>query len=427
MKKLLLGIFLLFFFAGLVFVLKPGIDAADNVEGVYKATATTTPTPSPTEYTVEIEIEPGSTYGKLMDSIGVQPEDYQAIYNATQDVYDLASIREGKKLYVKFRKSNDEIFELMYPINSEEELYVTKSSESVLTDAENNEGLTQEAQIDRIVWNAVRVPIQYEVKEKTAHGVIENSLYEAGLSQGLKEGTIIELANAFQWSIDFSYDIQAGDSFNFLYEERYRDGQYVMDGFVLAAEFINKGESVRAYYFEEDDENKGYFDKDGNSLQKMFLKAPVAFKYISSGFTTGRRYVRAFNTYTGHRAIDYAATYGTPIQSVGDGSVTFAGWNTQGYGNLVSIRHNATYSTNYAHQSKIIVRSGQRVKQGQTIGYVGSTGFSTGPHLHYEMVKNGVKINPLNEVLPPGEPIKEENRGRFNQEIEVYNAKLGLE
>jgi murein DD-endopeptidase MepM/ murein hydrolase activator NlpD len=143
------------------------------------------------------------------------------------------------------------------------------------------------------------------------------------------------------------------------------------------------------------------------------LKNPVDFKYISSGFTTGKRYVEAFNVSTGHRAIDYAAANGTPIRSVGEGIVTFAGWNRSGYGNLVSIRHNGTFSTNYAHQSKIAVSYGQKVSQGEIIGYVGSTGFSTGPHLHFEMVKDGTKINPLTVDIPSDKAISAEKMEAF--------------
>ena len=153
------------------------------------------------------------------------------------------------------------------------------------------------------------------------------------------------------------------------------------------------------------------------------MKAPVEFKYISSGFTTGRRYVEAFNVSTGHRAIDYAATAGTPIRSVGDGTVSFSGWNGA-YGNMVKVHHNGTYSTNYGHMSKIAVRNGTKVKQGDIIGYVGSTGFSTGPHLHYEMVKNGVKINPLNEVLPPGEALTGESLIKFQEQLKLLKEEL---
>jgi len=149
----------------------------------------------------------------------------------------------------------------------------------------------------------------------------------------------------------------------------------------------------------------------------------VAFKYISSGFTTGLRYIKAFNVSTGHRAIDYAAPSGTPVRSVGDGTVTFSGWDGS-YGYRVGIRHNGTYSTNYAHLSKIAVKRGAKVKQGDIIGYVGSTGFSTGPHLHYEMIKNGVKINPLTEVLPPGQELKPENKDRFYETIKEWQIEL---
>jgi murein DD-endopeptidase MepM/ murein hydrolase activator NlpD len=219
-------------------------------------------------------------------------------------------------------------------------------------------------------------------------------------------------------------DPRQGDTFKFVYEERYLNGEYIMPGKILSGKYVNAGKEYYVYYFEESEDNIGYFDEDGNSVQKMFLKAPVAFKYISSGFTTGKRYVEAFNVSTGHRAVDYAAPLGTPIRAVGNGTVVSTGWNSSGYGNLTTIRHNSTYSTNYAHQSKIIVKRGQKVSQGDVIGYVGSTGFSTGPHLHYEMVKNGVKVNPLQEVLPPGKPIKDENKERFFSEIEKYKTNL---
>ena len=154
------------------------------------------------------------------------------------------------------------------------------------------------------------------------------------------------------------------------------------------------------------------------------MKNPVSFKYISSGFTTGSRYISAFNISTGHRAIDYAAAAGTPIRAVGDGQVTSAGWNSKGYGNLTKIRHNGTYSTNYAHQSKIYVRYGQYVKQGDIIGTVGSTGLSTGPHLHYEMVKFGTKVNPLTVELPSNEAVDDDKLEEFKNSIISYQQQL---
>jgi len=157
----------------------------------------------------------------------------------------------------------------------------------------------------------------------------------------------------------------------------------------------------------------------------MFLRAPVEFRYISSGYTTGNRVVMEVGLYGPHRAIDYAAALGTPIRAIGDGVVTHASWNSHGYGNLTSIRHNATYSSNYAHQSKFAVKVGDRVKQGQVIGYVGSTGASTGPHLHFELVKNGVKVNPLEEILPPGKAIAESVKAKFVEEKKRLEELLG--
>ncbi|RLC35913.1 peptidase M23, partial [Candidatus Falkowbacteria bacterium] len=274
-------------------------------------------------------------------------------------------------------------------------------------------------------WKAEIIPIPYEIKNKTAGGTIKSSMYEAALNSEIDIRAIIELANAFQWSIDFAMDPRVGDTFKFIFEERYLKGEYAMPGRILAGIYVNDGTTYEVFYFEEDEDNMGFFDNEGNSVQKIFLRAPVSYKYISSGYTTGARYIAAFKAYSSsHMAIDYAAAIGTPIRSVGDGTVAFTRYSNTGYGNFVSIRHNGTYTTNYAHLSKIYVKGGQKVKQSDIVGTVGSTGYSTGPHLHYEMVKNGIKINPLNEVLPPGKPIKDENKERFLSEVEKYREEL---
>lgn len=360
-------------------------------------------------YTVPVTIEDGKTFSILMEEKAVTPNATHAILSATQDIYDLSSIKAGKNIFFTYEKNTGQLLQLMYPINDEEELFITKDISTSSPD----------------VWLAERKKINYEIRFKTFQGTIQSSLYEDGLKLQIPQGTIIEFADIFEYAVDYAYDIRVGDTFQFVVEEKFRDGTFAMLGRILAGQFVNNDKTYFAYYFIEDESNKGYFDEKGNSVQKMFLRAPLAFKYISSGFTTGRRYVAAFNVSTGHRAIDYAASSGTPIRAVGDGTVTLAGWSAAGYGFLTSIRHNSTYSTNYAHQSKIIVKRGQRVKQGQVIGYVGSTGFSTGPHLHYEMVKNGVKINPLREIFPPGKPLQEENKQHFSQIMETFNTIFG--
>lgn len=352
----------------------------------------------------EVEIVDGSTYGNLMKEAGVDYALAMEIYTTAGDIYDLVKIRVGRKIELVYDKDTDQFKELRYKVDTEEELFVKKVDSK---------------------WIAELRLIGYEVRVKSVKGTIESSLYQAALDSDIDIRAVIELANAFQWSVDFAMDPRVGDTFKFIYEERYLDGEYVMPGQVLAGTYVNAGEEISVYYFEESEDNIGFFDTDANSVQKMFLKAPVSFKYISSGFTTGSRYVAKYKTYhSSHMAIDYAAAQGTPIRAVGDGVVTSAGWNSSGYGYLLKIRHNSTYSTNYAHCSGFAVKTGTRVKQGQVVAYVGNTGFSTGPHLHYEMVKNGVKTNPLREILPPGEPIKQENKERFFDVVEKYNEQM---
>jgi murein DD-endopeptidase MepM/ murein hydrolase activator NlpD len=349
-----------------------------------------------------VTIPPGSTYRAVMAAAGVPDKIATAMYNAAHDIYDLANIRAGRDLEVETDLSEEHITGLTYQVDSEQELKVEEK------DGE---------------WKAELVLIDYTVEVRTVEGVIDTSMYASGLAQGLDEATIVTIAEPFQWSVDFALDIRKGDTYKVIYEARYRDGVYVMPGRVLAGKFVNDGVTHYAFLYENAKGETGHYDENGNSVQKMFLKAPVAFKYITSGFTTGKRYVSEFNVSTGHRAIDYAAPTGTPIRAVGDGTVVFAGWGGP-YGNKTSIRHNGTYSTNYCHQSRFAVKVGQHVTQGQIIGYVGTTGFSTGPHLHFEMVKNGVKINPLKEILPPGPPIADADRPAFDAFVAEHKAKL---
>lgn len=365
-----------------------------------------------TERIERVKIEPGSTFGVLMNNNGISASLSNEIYNIALPEYDLARVREGRDIVLTYDLKSDKLKSLLYQIDNLREIFVYRE---VSMDENNNVILSP--------FKAKNREIPYEVIIATKEAEIKSSLYQSALDAGVDERAIIDLANAFQWTLDFSMDTKVGDTFKFIYEERYLNNEFIMPGKILAAKYVNVGKEYNIFYFEENDDNKGYFDEEGNSVQRMFLKAPLEFKYISSGFTTGLRYIKAFNVSTGHRAIDYAAPIGTPIRSVGDGTVTRASWNGP-YGNFISIRHNGTYTTNYAHLSRYAVKNGQKVKQGDIIGYVGSTGFSTGPHLHYEMVKNGVKINPLAEVLPPGKKISEENKERFYQEIGEWKNQL---
>ncbi len=348
-----------------------------------------------------IEINSGDVLLELLVEAGVDSAVVARLISASESVYDLSRIRPGHRM-VLFFDQNGLLKKLYYQIDNEEELWIEKNEEGD--------------------WTAQKQNIPYQVEVVTAEGEIDSSFYQSAKAVGLEDKTIIGFADIFQWSVDFAYQVKKGDKFKLVYEKRFLQGKYVMPGKILAAEFINNGKKIRAFYF-AGQESQGYFDENGQSLRRAFLKAPVAYKYISSGFTTGMRYVSAFNISTRHRAIDYAANYGTPVRAVADGVVTFAGWQGS-FGRKVSIRHNSTYSTNYAHMSKIAVRAGERVKQGDVIGYVGSSGLSTGPHVHYELVRNGVKVNPLTEELPAGDPIAEVDMPTFVDAIKPLKERL---
>ena len=368
----------------------------------------------------KILIIDGATYGSLMATSGVEYSKAMDIYESAKDIYDLVKIRVGRVIELVYDKDTDEVKELRYKINTEDELLVKNLK--YFNNTETASGTSE--RVDG--WEVNLESIPYEIKTRIAEGVVESSMYQAAMDNDIDIRAIIELANAFQWSIDFAMDPRVGDKFKLIYEERFLDGKYIMPGQIFAAVYVNDGKEHYVYYFEESEDNKGFFDEDGRSVQKMFLKAPVEFKYISSGYTVGTRVIMELGIAGPHRAIDYAAPIGTPIRTVGNGTVTFTGWSSIGYGYLTSIRHNGTYSTNYAHQSKIAVKRGQKVSQGDIIGYVGSTGLSTGPHLHYEMVKNGAKIDPLKEVLPPGKPIKDVNKERFFESIKSLREELKI-
>ena len=268
-------------------------------------------------------------------------------------------------------------------------------------------------------------PLEMEIVSHRA--TIESSLFEAGQEVGISAPVIMTLANEiFGWDIDFALDIRAGDEFSVLHEQHFQDGRYVGDGRVLAAEFVNQGKSHRAVWFESaNGDVSGYFTPEGKGMKKAFLRAPLDFTRISSVFNPNRRHpisgrVRA------HKGIDYAAPTGTPIWAAGDGKVQFAG-RKGGYGNTVIIDHGKGVTTLYAHMSRFnkSARNGRAVKQGQVIGYVGSTGASTGPHLHYEYRIKGTHKNPASIPLPRTE-IPSQYMAEFRSQSTAMLAKLEL-
>ena len=252
-----------------------------------------------------------------------------------------------------------------------------------------------------------------ELRMRTVRGVIDSSLFEAVAAAGAHDQTAVALADIFAWDVDFVLDVRPGDAFVVTYPEVYRDGVYLRDGPIQAAEFVNQGHDYRAVRYTDPDGGSHYYTPDGKSLHKAFLRAPVEFTRVSSRFNSAR-YHPILNLIRAHKGVDYAAPIGTPVRAAGDGRIRFAG-RKGGYGNLVEIEHSASIVTVYGHLSRFArgIRPGAHVTQGVVIAYVGMTGLATGPHLHYEYRVNGVFKNPQTVPLPGANPIEARWREDF--------------
>jgi murein DD-endopeptidase MepM/ murein hydrolase activator NlpD len=260
-----------------------------------------------------------------------------------------------------------------------------------------------------------------------ASGEIRSSLFAATDAAGLPEAIATQLAEIFSSQIDFHRDLRRGDRFAVVYETFHHNGELIRAGRVLAAEFTNQGRTFQAVWFKADGTQGGYYTVDGKSLRKSFLRSPLEFSRITSGFSLAR-FHPILQQWTAHKGIDYGAPAGTRVRTTGDGVVTFAGWQNGGYGNLVIIQHQGKYTTYYAHLSGFApgIRKGARISQGDFIGYVGQTGMATGPHLHYEFRINDVQHDPLRVALPEAVPITRELRAGFDAGTGPLTHQLGL-
>jgi len=318
-----------------------------------------------------------------------------------KSVFPLSRLSAGQAYRLCLSDDDFERFE--YDIDHDEQLIITREAED---------------------FSVQKVPIPYTTEAVGVRGKIETSLFEAVTGTGESDVLAMNLADIFAWDIDFILDIRQGDSFQALVEKRYREGQPAGYGRILAAEFTNQGETFQAFLYQDGDRRADYFDAEGQSLRKAFLKAPLSFSRISSGFTM-RRFHPITKTWKSHPAIDYAAPPGTPIKSVGDGIITKKGY-TRGNGNYIKIRHNSSYETLYLHMKGFArgIAQGKRVAQGQTIGYVGSTGLATGPHLCFRMRKNGAPVNPQRVKAPSVKPVSKENLADFKVKASNLAASL---
>ena len=316
----------------------------------------------------------------------------------------LKRLRPGQVLRFQLDSSN-RLLALEYEINKLESLLVTLNAENK--------------------FEARAIQRTLESRLSFASGEIKSSLFDAGKQAGMTDSLIMDLASIFGWDIDFALDIRQGDRFTMLYQEQFLEGEKVKDGPIVAAEFTSQGTTYRAVRYTDTNGNSDYYTPDGHSMRKAFLRTPVDFRRISSRF--GKRHHPVLKTRKMHKGVDYAAKRGTPIKAAGDGKIIFRG-RKGGYGRVIIIQHGGRYSTLYAHMNgfKSGKGVGSRIKQGETIGYVGSSGRATGPHLHYEFRVNGTHRNPLKVKLPDAAPIRKVYRNDFALKTKSILSQLAM-
>ena len=320
----------------------------------------------------------GDTAAKLLGS------DVHAIVQASRKHHSLANIRSGQPYTLVRDRETNTLERFEYEIDAYRTLVVESDGDSFTSRVES---------------------IVYDVQLALLQGTVESSLFQSVAAMGESPLLAIVVADVFRWDIDFIRDVQDGDSFNILVEKRYREGQFKHYGRVLGATFTNKGKLFEAFLFRGVSGNASHYNAKGESLRKVLLKAPLAFTRITSGYSLGRKHP-IFHDVRPHEGVDYAAPTGTPVRAVGDGVVSSKGWQG-GYGHTVAIRHGAGLESQYGHLSGYAkgVAAGARVRQGQVIGFVGMTGWATGPHLDFRLKQHGRFINPAKAINPREESI----------------------
>lgn len=375
--------------SGLWTTLEPPLDASPLPEPTVAPAPEPTVTVDPLE-TLEIVIRRNDTLDAVFRKLELSLSDLAALRSLPDVRRSLDRLRPGDVILLTHL--DGELKSLTRRISDTALLSVTRAEDGFTT-------------------NILETPL--EVRPVGLAGTIHSSLYGAVNAAGGTDRLAVALAEVFRYDIDFVNEVQPGDSFAVTYEQKWRDGEFLRDGDILAAEFVNNGRSYRAVRYVMPDGSVEYFTPDGKNLRKAFLRFPVDFARISSGFNLARRHP-VLNTIRAHRGVDFAAPVGTPIRAAGSGRVQFRGVKG-GYGNTVILSHAGGVTTLYAHMSRYAkgLRVGDRVQQGQVIGYVGMTGLATGPHLHYEYRVNGVHRNPATVPLPKAEEIPAELRQDF--------------
>ena len=342
---------------------------------------------------IKHKIKSGETFDKILESYSIEKSEILKIKNSLKDKVNLNKLNTKQIIQFNLDKTNNKINEFVYQTSNTQKIFLKRNIES---DKFKEEILS--IKLDKkIVYN---------------ENIILQSLYKAATDENIPANTIIEFARIYGFQVDFQRDIRKQDKFQIMYEIFLNEKNEIVEtGEILFANLKLSGQDNSLYYFDKDG-SEGHYDKNGKSVKKALMKTPINGARLSSPFGMRKHPIDGFNKM--HRGTDFAAPMGTPIMASGDGVVKKAGW-CGGGGNCVKIKHNSTYQTIYAHMSKFArgIKTGVRVKQGQTIGYVGSTGKSTGPHLHYEVLVNGKKVNSQKLKLPSGKILKGKERKNF--------------
>ncbi len=349
------------------------------------------------EYTERLR--PGATMGEVLSNYGFSPSDIQRLYDQIKPIFDLRQVRAGQPLRL-YSGPDKKIMKLEYDIDAINYLSIEENGSRF-------EAVLKAHPVDAVI--------------DMVGGSIEESPILAFNQLGEEDILALSFADLFAWDVDFYIDLRAGDTFKVIFEKRNLQGEFIGYGNILAAELVNQGRTLRAFrYTPPDTQRPGYYDADGRSLKKEFIKSPIKFARITSRFSR-RRLHPVHQVYRAHYGVDYAAPVGTPVQATADGMVIFAGWNG-GSGQMVRVRHKNAYETMYLHLRSFGpgIRIGAKVKTGGIIGYVGSSGEATGPHLDYRIKLNGSYLNPLSAKFNPVDPLKEEFLENYKTEIEKY-------
>jgi murein DD-endopeptidase MepM/ murein hydrolase activator NlpD len=382
----------------------PGVAAAPTVAAAAPGTsAAGTPSVQPVLAGIDVRVGRNDTLDAIFRRLKLSLADLASLRSLPGLKARLDSLRPGESLHLTHR--DGELFGLERRLSDAETLKVVRAGDVLKAD---------------VVANPL------ETRTRTVSGRIDSSLFESVEAAGAHDVTAVALADIFGWDIDFVLDVRPGDTFVVTYQEIWRDGSYLKDGPVLAAAFVNQGREYRAVRYTDPSGVSGYYGPDGRNLHKAFLRAPLEFTRISSGFNSARMHP-ILHRMRAHHGIDYAAPTGTPVKAAGDGVIRFAGV-LGGYGNMVEIQHSRSITTVYGHLSRFAhgTRAGVHVTQGTVIAYVGMTGLATGPHLHYEYRVNGVFKNPQTIALPAAEPINPAYAADFSASTQPLLASLEL-